>query len=381
MFRELLLVRVLLGVSGMGVRVGGRTPPFCPNPQCPHHRRPKDWRWKKAGFYSRHSRPRIIQRFQCLHCHRLFSTQTFSTTYWLRMPNLLPLLFHRVLACSALRQIARELDVAPSTVMRQVERLARHCFLFQATHQPPHIHESLVLDGFESFEFSQYYPFHFNLAVGANSHFCYGFTDAPLRRKGRMTSAQKHRRAQLETRFGRPDPKAVEKGMAELLRILLPQGGVVDLRSDEHPAYPRALRRVPGLIVASHKVTSSRRPRITANPLFPVNLLDLLIRHCSANHKRETIAFSKRRQAAAERMAILQVWRNFMKPLSEKARDASPAERIGLMRGKLRVEGLLDRRLFPGRLGLAAKLMAYYRREIRTLPIPNGRTHLLKYAF
>jgi hypothetical protein len=34
------------------------------------------------------------------------------------------------------------------------------------------------------------------------------------------------------------------------------------------------------------------------NPLFPVNLADLLLRHSSANHKRETIAFSKRRQGA-----------------------------------------------------------------------------------
>jgi hypothetical protein len=42
----------------------------------------------------------------------------------------------------------------------------------------------------------------------------------------------------------------------------------------------------------------------TQNPLFPVNLADLLLRHSSANHKRETLAFSKRRQGTLYRMAI-----------------------------------------------------------------------------
>jgi hypothetical protein len=42
----------------------------------------------------------------------------------------------------------------------------------------------------------------------------------------------------------------------------------------------------------------------TQNPLFPVNLADLLLRHSSVNHKRETLAFSKRRQGALYRVAI-----------------------------------------------------------------------------
>ena len=221
-------------------------PPHCPNPNCPYHRDPSNWPFKRAGFYSRNSYPHTIQRFLCLHCRRSFSSQTFSTSYWLKLPLLLPTLFYRSLACSALRQIARELDVAPSTVMRQIERLGRHCLLFQHLHRP-HLEEPLVIDGFESFEFSQYSPFHLNLAVGAHSHFLYAFTDAELRRKGRMSDRQKARRAELEEQFGRADPKAIEKEVACLLEILLPAGGSVVIRSDEHRAYPRAFRRVAGL--------------------------------------------------------------------------------------------------------------------------------------
>src|SRR5437016_12167495 len=78
--------------------------------------------------------------------------------------------------------------------------------------------EARVLDGFESFEFSQYFPFHFNVLVGARTHFFYAFTESPLRRKGSMRDSQKRQRERLEETLGRPDPKAIELGVAELLR-------------------------------------------------------------------------------------------------------------------------------------------------------------------
>ena len=81
-----------------------------------------------------------------------------------------------------------------------------------------------MVDGFESFEHSQYYPFHANLAVGAESHFLYAFSDAELRRKGRMTPFQKAKRARLEARFGRPDPRAIEHAVAALVRMLATTG-------------------------------------------------------------------------------------------------------------------------------------------------------------
>jgi hypothetical protein len=120
-----------------------------------------------------------------------------------------------------------------------------------------------------------------------------------------MTDHQKARRNWIEKTFGHPDSKAIQKEMAQLLRIVFPSGGSVEILSDERKAYPRALRMVPGLSVRRHQVIPSKRPRTRWNHLFPVNLLDLLTRHCGANHKRETIAFSKRRQGAAERLAIL----------------------------------------------------------------------------
>jgi transposase-like protein len=355
-------------------------PPCCPNPGCPFHCRTEGWRFRRIGFFSRRAAPGRIQRFQCRHCRRAFSSQTFSPTYWLRRPELLQPLFFRLLACSGFRQIAREFAVSPTTVLGQCARLGRHCLLFQHLHRPRAAPlEPLVLDGFESFEFSQYHPCHFHLVVGQRSHFFYAFTDSELRRKGRMTARQRARRGWLERRFGRPDPRSVEREVAEALQLVVPPGASTELHSDDHPAYPRALRRLAGHRFA-HRVTPGSLRRTPRNPLFPVNLLDLLIRHGSANHKRETIAFSKRRQSAAERLALLQVWRNFVQPFSERHGGPTPAERLGLGERRWRVAEVLRERLLPSRVRLPERLERYYRRQVPTRRIPRGVRHRRRYA-
>ncbi|MEZ5063215.1 MAG: hypothetical protein R3B81_00685 [bacterium] len=238
--------------------------------------------------------------------------------------------------------------------------------------------EIVVIDGFESFAHSQFYPCHLNLAVGAESHFTYAFAEAELRRKGTMTVWQKHRRAELERQHGRPDPKAIEKSVAELVAMLPSSTGVLSVRTDEHPAYPRAFRRSGRRI--QHMKTSSAEARVPSNPLFPVNLADLLIRHSGANHKRETIAFSKTLQSAVERLAIFVVWRNFAKSFSEKVQDATPAMRLGVARAKRSVEEILGSRLFVSKTVLPGRWGGYYRREVVTLPRGLSRPHRLQYA-
>jgi len=356
-------------------------PCFCPNPDCHFHRgEGSGWRYVRTGFFTRQCTPRRVQRYRCSHCGRHFSDQTFQLSYWLKRPGLLRPLFHRLLGCSAFRQIAREFEISPTTVLTHSARLGRHCLLVHERHRPRGaVAEPLALDSFISFEYSQYWPTAFHLAAGTRSHFFYGFTDSELRRSGRMTRAQRRRRAGLEARLGRPDPRAVEHEVAGLLTVLAPHPQALELHTDEHQDYPRAVRRLTHLRITQRTI-SSRAARTAHNPLFPINLLDLLIRHSGANHKRETIAFSKRRQSAAERLAVLLVWRNYVKSFSERKRDATPAMRLGLLERPLKVAEVLDRRLFPSRLALPARWARYYWRRIPTRQIAHPAGHRLRYA-
>ena len=363
----------------MSVALRAFRPPFCPNPACVFHVPTRGWRFHRKGHFQRRAPPRRIPRYRCTHCGRSFSSQTFHPTYWQKRPELLLPCFHRLLGCSAYRQIAREFAVSPTTIQRQLERLGRHCLLFHERHRPRgQPREPLVLDGFESFEHSQYWVSEFHTLVGAESHYTYAFTDSERRRSGRMRPDQKRKRARLERRYGRPHPRAVEHEVRALLELALPPDAHVTLRSDDHRAYPRALRRSGRHFV--HQVTPSTAPRTPRNPLFPVNLLHGLIRHASANHKRETIAFSKRRQHSAYRLAIFQVWRNYLKSFSEKRRDATPAQRLGILSNKLTAQACLAERQFPSRIPLPERLARYYRGEMPTRALPRIHTHRLRYA-
>lgn len=361
---------------------GSFVPPHCPNAKCRFHKPPAaGWRYKKAGFYGRKRSPERIQRYHCHCCGRYFSTQTFHVSYWLKRPDVVYTLLTKAVGCMANRQIARDLGVSPKTVDDQLQRLGRHCLLYHAREMERTIAaREVVIDGFETFELSQYYPFHFNLCVERHSDFILGFTESELRRKGRMTSGQKARRGMLEQRHGRPDPGAIGEQMRSLLEEAVGTSPSVTIHSDDHPAYPAAMRRLGGRV--DHRVTPGSRRRDTVNPLFAVNLLDLLIRHSQAGHKRETIAFAKQRVSSALRLAVLLVWRNYIKRRSEKHRSSpTPAMVRGLADRPLRVDDILSRRLFYDHIRLPARWVQYYRRLVRTRALPHHRYHRLRYAF
>ena len=357
-------------------------PPFCPNADCDFHLDSKGWRYKKDGHHYRQCDRRFVQRYRCTHCGRSYSSQTFSTSYWLKRPDLLLPILHGLLSCSAFRQIARAQSVSPSTVELHAARLGRHMLLFHEELRPKRAPaEPLVFDGFESFAYSQYWPAHLNTVVGAISHFHYATTVAELRRKGARTAKQTLRRAVLEKEFGRPDPKEIEKSAAAALALVVPEhSALIVLRTDDHRAYPRALRRLKDRHF-SQAITSSKQARNSQNPLWPVNLLHSLMRHNGANHKRETIAWSKRAQSMVWRDALHRVWRNYVKHFSERRKDESPAMRLGLLKSRLHWPVILASRLFVTRVQLLSPLDEYYWGRIPTRQIPNARVHRLRFAY
>ena len=108
-------------------------PPHCPRSDCAYHRCARGWRWARHGTYRRQASPQRIPRFRCGHCLRTFSSQSFSTTYYLKRPELLVPIFAGLQAGSCHRQLARSLGCAPSTVTRQSARLGRHALLLVAS--------------------------------------------------------------------------------------------------------------------------------------------------------------------------------------------------------------------------------------------------------
>ena len=355
-------------------------PPHCPRPTCDFHRNPAGWKFDGDGVHVRKAHPQVIRRFRCRACGRSFSTQTFDTTYWLKRPDIQIPILHGLQACSGFRQLGRSLGVAGTTVERQASRLGRHALLHLERERPPGLlREPLAIDGLVSFEYSQYWPFEINIAVGVQSRFIYAFIDSELRRSGRMTKRQQLRRSQLEEAHGTPDPQATQKAVERLIHLAVRSPQEVKALTDKHLAYPKAFDAAPHEV--EHVTFTSRRDRGAGNPLQAVDHVDRMIRHSNANHKRETIAFSKRRQGAMERMAVMVAWLNFTKRRSEKDLSSpTPAQEMGLRSAATTQEEFLRRRLFPSLVTLPDDMKQVYDRNLPTRQIPNGTTHRLAYA-
>ncbi len=239
--------------------------------------------------------------------------------------------------------------------------------------------DEIVYDGLETFEFSQFHPYYLNIAVEKSSDYILFLNESELRRKGAMTPQQKVKRKSLEGLHGRPDPKAIEKSTAEMFNVLIGDQPHVSVFTDKHSQYTRPLLEFGKQV--THLLTSSKEHRGHNNKLFAVNRLDMMLRHGNKNHTRETIAFSKRRQAGIEKAAVFAVYMNFVMDRRQRGvKGLTPAMVRGVANQKLTYADIFSRRQFVFQYDLPGKWKEYYFREVITRPLLRNKGHTLKYA-
>ncbi|HEV8699664.1 MAG TPA: hypothetical protein VGV60_00140 [Candidatus Polarisedimenticolia bacterium] len=337
-----------------------------------------------------------MPRFRCRACRRTFSKQSFGLSYYLKRPELVIPVAAGLQAGSAHRQLARNLGCAPSTVTRLSARLGRHAILLMAralAHLRGGLTEPVVLDHFETFEFTQDLPFGIATPVGRDSWFVYGLDPAPHARAGRRSAEQEARRARRPSRLRRGGYEESSTRTVRLLLALCPRNRRLQLAGDGHPAYDRAVQRMghEGRVRLQRFPNPRRGPkgsprspqaRARDRAMFPVDALHGLIRHTAAHHRRETIAFGRRLNAVMERLFLTVVWRNFVKGRSERRPDpVTPAMRLGLADEPWIWSRALARRLFPAREMLPQVWRDLYRRDWTTSVLPSNVRHRLSHAY
>jgi transposase-like protein len=373
-------------------------PPHCPWPKCNKHtiKRGEFFPYKKQAHYTRLGDGKRVQRFFCHTCKRGFSQQTFSCTYYLKKPTLLPFIAGGLNSSSAHRQIARLLACAPSTVTRLTARLGRHAMLLQALslNELNYITEPLVFDHFETFAYSQDQPIGIGTLVGHESWFIYNLDPAPHRIGGRRTPTQKAKSAKrLQQKVARDSYGLSFSRTIDIATSLAPEGEQVTTITDDHPAYRRTMASHPLSSRIQHRIYpnvkrgpkgSPRTPQAIKRDgaLFPVDMLHGLVRHTCANHRRETIAFGRRLNAVLERFFLTSVWRNFVKGRSERKPDRStPAMALKLTTEPWSWSRVLAQRLFVKRIRPSEVLMKLYRRDWITPAVGKNQRHTLVNAY
>jgi len=369
-------------------------PPFCPRRDCPDHLRTEPgYRARKHASYTRKSGFRV-PRFRCPNCKSTFSRSAFSPSYYLKRPELLAPVAAGLVAGAAHRQIARLLGCAPSTVTRLAARIGRHCMLV-LLHAVAGLRgralEPIVLDHFETFEFTQDLPFGIATAVGQRTWFVYGVDPAPHRRAGRRSPEQQRRLRDRPARAHRGGYRGSTRRTIDRLLGLGP--GALHLVSDDHGSYRATVRRHPERHRIRHEVhpNPERGPRGAVRSeaavardraMFASDLLHGLVRHSMAAHHRETIAFGRRLNALMLRAYGLAVWRNFVKRRSERRSDeTTPAIELGLTDRRWSWRQVFAWRRFADRDGLDGLERELYEQRWITPVLPTNARHALRFAY
>jgi hypothetical protein len=267
--------------------------------------------------------------------------------------------------------------------------------LFQAAwlEALPAITESIAIDHFETFVVRQEEALGLATPVGQFSWFIYGVDPAPHRRGGKRTPAQQEQLRRKPVRVPKNSYLRSTQRTLALLLAKLPEENVLDLVSDDHPAYRKAIRAHPQRARIQHRIyrnpprgpkgsKRSRKAKIRDREMKSVDVLHGLLRHTCAHNRRETIAFGRRTNAMMERMMLTIVWRNFVKKVTERRTDRMTAARmVGLADRQWTWEQVLAKRLFPARVKLPPGWMKIYRRNWITESIGPNTRHRRKYAY
>ena len=344
-------------------------PPFCPWPACRFHASAPSTRWwRRAG--SHHTRCfGEVPRFKCSACRRTFSSQTFSTDYYAKRIFDYRRLEALLSSSMSLRSLARTFRCSCGSIQNRCDRLSRQALAAHTALRPLAARpESVCIDGFVSFDRSQYFPNNLTISIASSSRFALAVSHASLRRSGRLREDQKKKLAKLY-RGLEFEPRALERSFSELLDELERdrpprRDAPLIVVTDEKQEYARAFaahrlfrEQDQEHRVVHHRV-SSRLPRTIDNPLFASNYLDRELRKDQAAHRRETTCFARSAANGMTRMACYLDWHNYEKryeikaPVGEKEVHAEVA---GIPREAIRRErrGMFRWRTFLSRIELA----------------------------
>ena len=337
-------------------------PRHCSNPKCPNFLEPTKRWYYRSGSYETLAHGRV-QRYRCKSCGKSLSGQTFSIHYYAKRRLDLKSVFARLRGGASIRDVARQHHVSRTAITTAIFRLGRqsmaaHALLTQGWHHPGPV----AFDGLLSFVASQDHPCHLTVAVDAQAEFIVNLTHAVVRRGGRLRPEQR-KRIEAKEQVWRPKKGALRGSISLLVEELGryyqtgTAAGAWTIHTDEHPLYKHVLEtdtavrfyKAGGLF--RHRRIPGSAPRTVKNPLFPVNYVDMLLRHRMKEHTRETIAFGRHAVHQMHRAWLFSYDHNYLQPRRVKVGEWSECRAVAAGIDRRELEGI-RRSFFRERLDL-----------------------------
>jgi hypothetical protein len=113
------------------------------------------------------------------------------------------------------------------------------------------------------------------------------------------------------------------------------------LETDRKTSYSVLANKAFGKGRVVHSKTSSRLPRTVANPLFPINHTEAMLRDLTGRLRRESWLGSKKRRFLDLGLQIFLAWRNYVRRRFNFDK-ASPAQMLGFVPRRMEEGELLN---------------------------------------
>ncbi|MBN2651710.1 MAG: hypothetical protein JXR63_04945 [Spirochaetales bacterium] len=292
--------------------------PRCTRPTCVNFYNPRgDW-YKEAGTYSNNSG--TYRRFYCKDCGKWFSERTFSIHHYSHYEKDFKKFAKDISETSSMRALARKYNHSVQSILLRIMKLSRHCLAASCIFEENlHLREDLVSDGIENFVKSKHYPCDYNILVGQDSQYLYGFTWSLMRSKMKKTEAQKAKFNKMKEGVDY-NTFTISEGFNALFQQMLKIVGTKEkfddssvltiLDTDKKTQYANVIKKsveAQELIEKNefrHDVTSSKCERNRSNRLFAVNYMERELRKGLKEMVRDTVCGAKNVCMSLDRFSI-----------------------------------------------------------------------------
>ena len=244
----------------------------CPNYSCKFYQ--KSLMQKKDGFFYRRDDSRKIQRFQCSHCLKKYSSALFTLEYRQKKRRMNRVIRNELASGISLRRCARNLNLHRTTIARKLDYLAKKARLSHSAFLSSIQKESIThvqFDDLITSIHSKLKPLAISVVIDAKNRLILGAKVSEIPAFGHLAKISRNKYGKRKNEH----PENLEN-LIKNLKPMISNRAV--FRTDEHKRYPEILKR--HFQYAHHEAFTSKRASVAGlgelktkkyDPLFMIN--------------------------------------------------------------------------------------------------------------
>jgi len=230
------------------------------------------------------------------------------------------------------RQLARMLGCNYKTIARRLDLFGEHCRRFHK-HQLNRVTQNggvpsgiYQLDEMETFETDRrIQPVTIPILIERNSYFVIHAETADLPARGRLSKYHQIKKIEYEHKFGKRKSGSRAAVLSTLRSLETFASRSIAFQCDKKSTYKTLLGKLYKGRISEFSTSLSSDPRCPGSRLFPINQTLAMMRDGVSRLVRRSWCHAKKRSSIDKHLWIWIVWRNYIRPITVRNLDETPA--------------------------------------------------------